>query len=116
LHPLRGALFESWVASELLKARFNRGRPADLFHLREDRGIELDLVAEAGERVYGVEVKSGATLAPDFFRGPALFAERVNRTLPHIQPVPRLVYGGDRRETRTGVDVVPWGEVQNVEW
>ena len=116
LHPLRGALFESWVASELLKARFNRGRPADLFHLREDRGIELDLVAEAGERVYGVEVKSGATLAPDFFRGPAQFAERVNRTLPHIQPVPRLVYGGDRRETRTGVDVVPWDEVQNVEW
>jgi len=116
LHPLRGALFESWVASEVLKARFHRGRPADLFHLREDRGIELDLVAEAGGQVYGLEVKSGATLAPDFFRSPALFADRISKALPHIRPVPRLVYGGDRRETRTGVEVVPWGEVQNLEW
>jgi hypothetical protein len=100
LHPLRGAVFESWVAAELLKARFHAGRPADLFHLREDRGLELDLVAEAGERVYGVEVKSGATLAPDFFDDLETFAERVARDLPHLQAVPRLVYGGDRREMR----------------
>lgn len=116
LHPLRGAMFESWIASELLKARFNAGRPADLFHLREDRGLELDLVAEAGPRVYGVEVKSGATVAPDFFRNPALFAERVATQLPHIQPIPRLVYGGDRRETRRAIEVIPWSHVQNVEW
>lgn len=116
LHPLRGALFESWVASELLKARFHAGRPADLFHLREDRGMELDLVAEAGAQVYGVEVKSGATLAPDFFRNPAEFGKRVAKALPHVQPVPRLVYGGDRRETRAGVEVIPWGAVQSVEW
>jgi len=116
LHPLRGALFESWVASEVLKARLHAGRPADLFHLREDRGVELDLVCEAGARVYGVEVKSGATLAPDFFRHPLVFAERLAKHLPHVQPIPRLVYGGDRRETRGGVEVIPWTEVQAVAW
>jgi hypothetical protein len=30
-HPLRGAIFESWVASEILKWRLNRGHPADLY-------------------------------------------------------------------------------------
>lgn len=116
LHPLRGALFESWVASEVLKARLHAGRPADLFHLREDRGVELDLVAEAGDRVYGVEVKSGATLAPDFFSHLAAFPSLVAQHLPEVQACPRLGYGGDRRETRGGVEVIPWTEIQNVAW
>ena len=116
LHPLRGALFESWVAAEVLKARLHAGRPADLFHLREDRGMELDLVAEAGDRVYGVEVKSGATVVPDFLRGPSAFADAVARHLPHVRPVSRVVYGGDRREQRGGVEVIPWFDMQAVEW
>ena len=116
LHPLRGALFESWVAAEVLKARLHAGRPADLFHLREDRGMELDLVAEAGDRVYGVEVKSGATVVPDFLRGPSAFADTVARHLPHVRPVSRVVYGGDRREQRGGVEVIPWFDMQAVEW
>ena len=116
LHPIRGALFESWVASEVLKARLHAGRPADLFHLREDRGVELDLVAEAGERAYGVEVKSGATLAPDFFHHGLAFAERIAKDLPRVQAIPRLVYGGDRREIRGGVEVIPWTDIQAVAW
>jgi uncharacterized protein len=116
MHPLRGAVFESWCAAEVLKARMHDGRPADLFHLREDRGLEVDLVAEAGERVYAVEVKSGATLAQEFF-GPLMsFNERVTRDLRHLQPIARLVYGGDRRETRHGIEVLPWAHVQDVSW
>ncbi|MGH7574461.1 MAG: hypothetical protein ACREM1_04935 [Longimicrobiales bacterium] len=38
------------------------------------------------------------------------------KALPHVQPVPRLVYGGDRRETRSGVEVLPWGADQSAEW
>lgn len=116
LHPLRGAVFESWVAAELLKARLHAGRPADLFHLREDRGLDLDLVAEAGDRVYGIEVKSGATVVPDFLRGPSGFADRVARDVPHLRPISRLIYGGDRRERRGAVEVIPWTDVQAVDW
>lgn len=116
LHPLRGAVFESWVAGELLKARLHAGRPADLFHLREDRGLDLDLVAEAGDRVYGIEVKSGATVVPDFLRGPSGFADRVATDLPHLRPISRLIYGGNRRERRGAVEVIPWTDVQAVDW
>ena len=58
-HPMRGAIFESWVASEILKARLHRRLRADLFHLRETRGMELDIVLEGEGSVIGVEVKSG---------------------------------------------------------
>jgi predicted AAA+ superfamily ATPase len=115
LHPLRGPIFESWVASEVLKARVHRGHPVDLFHLREDRGQELDLVVEFGEGVYGVEAKSGATLTHDMLRGVKGFASRGSEPFAKTH-TPRIVYGGDRQETREGVELIPWGSIQTVSW
>ncbi len=115
-HPLRGPLFENWVVSEILKARLNRGFPADLFHLREDRGIEIDLIVESGERIIAVEVKSGKTLAADFFSNLSDLSLRFARDFPHLRLERRLVYGGDRSEERHGVQVVPWDAVPSQEW
>jgi predicted AAA+ superfamily ATPase len=116
LHPLRGAVFESWVASEILKARVHRGRPADLYHLREARGVEVDLIIEDGTRARSVEAKSGATIAGDFFSHLEALRERVRKQLPHLQMEPRVVHGGDRSETRHGIEAVPWGRIQELDW
>src|SRR5690606_10403799 len=43
-HPLRGAIFESFVATELLKWRLHRGMSSDLHHYRETRGVEIDVL------------------------------------------------------------------------
>lgn len=115
-HPQRGALFESWVASEILKARLHRGLEPDLHHLRETRGLEIDLVVETGEVVYGVEVKSGATIAGDFTDDLRELGRRIERQFPHLGYDPRLVYGGDRAEQRGGVRIVPWSSVAEVGW
>jgi predicted AAA+ superfamily ATPase len=114
-HPLRGAVFESWVAGEILKARLHRHRPADLYHLRETRGIELDLVVEADGAVIGVEVKSGATVASDFFGGLRTVGERMGGVGPKGTTL-RLVYGGDTAQNRSDVHVVPWREIQECSW
>lgn len=116
IHPLRGAVFETWVVSEILKARLHRGQTAELFHLRESRGVELDLIVERADDVIGVEVKSGATIASDFFRHLYAFDEEVARSLPHMVRTLRLVYGGEERQERQGVEALPWNEVQAVDW
>jgi uncharacterized protein len=116
VHPLRGAVFESWVAAEILKARLHRGRPADLFHLREDRGLELDVVSESASQVVGVEAKSGATVAPDFFSNLREFAADIEEHHPHLAVELRLVFGGTGEQTRHGVTVLPWSQVQEVDW
>jgi uncharacterized protein len=116
VHPLRGALFESWVASEILKSRLHRGHAADLFHLRESRGVELDLVVEAADRVIGVEAKSGATVATDFFPSLEKFSAAVGERLAHLSCEARLVFGGDTGHRRRGIDVIPWHAVQDVGW
>jgi len=115
-HPLRGSIFESWAAAEVLKARLHRGLPADLFHLREDRGVEVDLVAEAGGRVIAVEMKSSATLASHFLADLQTFESEVRERFPHLDVESRLVYGGDDAQLRSGVTVLPWSGIQGVEW
>lgn len=117
VHPLRGPIFESWVASEILKARVHRRRPADLYHLRETGGLEIDLlVEEAG--LTAVEMKSAATVASDFFRNLLALKNRLDKrgAVPGQELRLRLVYGGETAQRREGVDVVPWHAVQDVSW
>ncbi len=115
-HPLRGAIFESWVASEILKARVHRGLASGLHHLRETRGLEVDLVVEAGDGIMGVEVKSGATVASDFLRSLRMFREALVAKADVAEPALRLVYGGETSQHRDGVDVVPWTELPDRDW
>lgn len=115
-HPLRGAIFESWAASEIYKARVHAARPPDLFHFRDDRGTEVDVVVERGDEVVAVECKSGSTVVPDFLEGLETFATRVEDRLPHLRMVRRLIYGGEQRQRRRSIAVVPWREVAEVRW
>ena len=65
-HHARGALFETWVVSEMLKQRFNAGQPNDLYFWRDHVGLEVDVVYETQAGLQGIEIKSGSTFAPDW--------------------------------------------------
>ncbi len=114
-HSARGAIFESWVASEILKARFHAGRPADLYQLRTRGGEEVDLVLRGADRVRAVEVRSGATLSGDQLhalrRLRGVWQEDPDRALETF-----LVYGGEESGWRRGDRVLAWGDVQDVGW
>ena len=106
-HPLRGALFENWVITELLKGRGARGKSDNLYFWRSHVGHEVDIIAEHGERLMPVEIKSGATIASDWFAS-------LHSWLDMAGPVaqnPTLVYGGDRRQSRSGLEILPWQEI-----
>jgi len=113
-HPLRGAIFESWVAAEIYKARAHAALQPDLFHLREDGGLEVDLILDGGSDVTAVECKAGATVASDFFDVLETLRERVEAKLPHLRMACRLVYGGEQRQRRGVVRVVPWRDVPDL--
>ncbi|MBX3183857.1 MAG: ATP-binding protein [Polyangiaceae bacterium] len=99
-HPLRGAIFESFVASELRKWHLHRGHPADLHHYRESRGSEVDLLIPGHPRGQLIECKSGQTMQAEFLRHLESFSDE--------QWEKRLVYGGEQPQTRGGVKIVPW--------
>ncbi|MCF7977618.1 MAG: ATP-binding protein [Chromatiaceae bacterium] len=113
-HPLRGAIFESWVVAEAYKGIVHSGDRPSLFHYRETRGVEIDLLIEKGLRLDSVEVKSGATLASDFFHNLQRFAERltVGPTTDHQKAF--LVYGGDSTLQRSSAQVLSWRDVEKL--
>jgi hypothetical protein len=112
-HPLRGAIFESWMVSEILKSRLHRGLPARMHHYREARGPEVDLLVDSEEGWILAEAKSGSTVDASFFRHMDLLAGR----LPEERPIQkRLIHGGGESYLRQAVAVIGWSRIQGQPW
>ncbi|MEW5850527.1 MAG: ATP-binding protein [Myxococcota bacterium] len=61
-----GALFEGWVASEIIKSQVNSGRRRELYFFRDQQGLEVDFMAPLpGGRIALMEAKAGATIRPE---------------------------------------------------
>ena len=104
-HAARGAVFESFVLSELLKARLHRGDEPDISFWRDSAGHEIDFVIDDGETLTPIEAKSGQTVAGDFFAG-LRFWKKLSGGREAA-----LVYGGDRSFRREGVNVYRWSDL-----
>lgn len=109
-HAQRGALFETLIVTEFLKARFNQGLQPNLFFWRDSKGLEIDLVLEEGDDLKPLEIKSGQTIVPEFLTGLKKWA-----ALSGASDRPAwLVYGGDRALTRGAVTVLPWNNLPSI--
>lgn len=110
MHPLRGPIFETWVASELYKTWLNR-RPGSppLLHLSQNRRIEVDLLLEESPTTTLIEVKSGATVAGAWFASLDKATELVASAGAGTRSA--VVYGGDEVQTRSRGELVPWSRV-----
>ncbi len=106
LHPMRGALFETWVLNEFRKFRLNRGLPADLYFWRDNNGLEADLVFETEAGLQCVEIKSSQTITPDLVRAGQRAARFVTEPAP--APAPWLIHGAPENYTREGVRCISW--------
>ena len=109
-HPLRGALFENMIISDILKNRFNRGKTDNLYYLRDSKGHEVDLLLDYGPHVDMFEIKSTKTLGSDLFKGLLYFKKLYSQTR-HC----RLVYGGDQSRIQHGIHTIPWQSVSSME-
>ena len=114
MHPLRGPIFETWVVSEIVKHRANRGEAGGVSFYRDQNGAESDLVIEGATGFMLLEAKSTKTASASLFDD----ARRVRKHLARSSgPCPvTVVYGGDQLQRR-GVDtLVPWRELDRLDW
>jgi hypothetical protein len=105
-HAARGAIFETWVVSEALKNYYNRGAEPDLYFWRDSAGHEVDLLIDMGAKQIPIEVKSGQTVASDFFTDLDYWQDLAGQAAGGAV----LVYGGESTFRRQGVSVVPWSD------
>ncbi len=108
-HSHRGYIFETWVISELLKGRMNRGLKENIYFWRDNVGHEIDCIAEKGDRLLPLEIKSGKTVSSDFFKGLAFYIE-LSKDLA-VQPT--VVYAGETDQPRKNGNVLTWRSFGN---
>lgn len=106
-HPLRGALFENFIVTELLKNRLNAGLPPALYFWRDNTGHEIDVLAERNGRLFPIEIKSGKTITSEYFKG----LEYWNKITDHVGGA--VIYGGNESQKRSGgYEIFSWNNTQ----
>ena len=108
-HPLRGAIFESWVVSEIVKHRLNRGETQGPCFYRNRDGAEVDLIIEQPSGLTLIEAKSSQTQSSSLFSG----ALRVQRNLAaaSLPTDIAIIYGGSESQVRSVGRLIPWDSV-----
>lgn len=113
-HPLRGAIFETWVASEIVKHRMNRGVSRGWFFYRHRNGTEADMLLERPSGLRLVEAKSGTTASASMFDGGRRALQQLTEIAGEHDLV--VVYGGDQRQERSVGQLLPWADLHLGDW
>lgn len=106
-HYLKGNLFESFITSELLKKRFNKGLQNNLYFWRDNTGKEIDLVAEHAGKLIPAEIKSGRTIQQSFFENLEWWQQLQKEKIKEQY----IFYGGDESKTISGVKIKSWRDL-----
>jgi predicted AAA+ superfamily ATPase len=107
-HSGRGAIFEGYVISEIIKNYFNRGLTAPVFFWRDQQGDEVDLIVETGEKITAYEVKSSSTYTSDFTKN----LDKIDKVSHGMVAKRILIYTGKEQMQLNQTLILPW---QNIE-
>jgi predicted AAA+ superfamily ATPase len=106
-HAMRGAVFETYVVSELFKAFVHRGETPPLYFWRDRTGHEVDVLIDTGKQLIPIEIKSGRTISDSFFEGLRYFMALG----PKVARTGVMIHGGDDLYERENSIVLPWFQV-----
>jgi predicted AAA+ superfamily ATPase len=105
-HPLRGALFETLIVSDIIKEHFHQSKPDNVYFLRDQQGNEVDLVLERGNELDLLEIKSSQTIASDFFKGIDYYA-KLYQGISHRY----IIYGGNESRVQQNTRILGWKNI-----
>jgi predicted AAA+ superfamily ATPase len=108
LHAQRGAIFEGFVSTELLKNEFAKGQPFDFYFWRDYQGLEVDLLKEKGDQQISFEIKSSKTFQSEFVQSLAKWSQTSSNTRENCH----LIYAGDQDFIFQGFPVSGWKTIK----
>lgn len=107
--PFKGSLFETFVITELMKQRLHNIKTNNLFFWRDNTGHELDFIMEKGKDLIPGEIKTGETVAEDFFKN-IIFYKTINPAVNKAY----LIYGGNKAFQREGTEGIGFAGIEGI--
>ncbi|MCF8493392.1 MAG: DUF4143 domain-containing protein [Sphingomonadaceae bacterium] len=107
LHPLRNKLFETWVVSEFIKARWSQGRYEDLYFWRDNFGTEVELMFDINGQLQPIGIRAGATPNDEW-----LIPLKQWRRYAGLHGLPaKMVYAGIGPAYLDATPLIPWQDI-----
>ena len=104
--PLRGNLFENIVVLEAMKARLNDNKEPNLFYMRTEKGVEIDLILKKEGLLYPYEIKSAMTPNKEFASNMKSFCEKEANAVGMY-----VIYCGEQYDSYQGCRYVNYLDV-----
>lgn len=104
IHAARGAIFEGYVISEIIKNHFNTGEQARIYFWRDSHGNEIDCIIERGEQLIAIEIKSTETFRPELLRSLKQW-QKISGTKPEDC---KLLFAGDNKHVVNDIEILSW--------
>lgn len=109
-HPLRGAIFEGMVVTELVKKRLHAGLDMNLYYWRDKTGHEIDVLVDNGKTLLPIEIKSGKTISKIFFKNIQFWC-RLSGEKKSL-----LLYGGSESQKHSdGKNIMNWRDIAGLD-
>ncbi len=105
--PLRGNLFENLIVSDVLKSRLNENQNPQMFFMRTEKGVEVDLIIRKEDVLYPFEIKTSMTPNRTFSRHLLSFIDAEE----HAKN-PKIIYTGQSYSQFNGVEYVNFKDVK----
>jgi len=109
LHADRGAIFEGYIISEIVKHFCAKAKKAPLYFWGSQNGFEVDLLIERGASLQAVEIKSSATFNTDFL---VQLKKWQQLTETSISSQKYLIYSGAESFTASEISVVSYRDIE----
>ncbi|MBM3794954.1 MAG: ATP-binding protein [Acidobacteria bacterium] len=79
--PFLGAIFEGFIAAELVKSQINRGLRRELYFFRDEQGLEVDFLFPGPKQtLWLIECKAGHTVVPSMAKSVLALARAAKET------------------------------------
>jgi len=110
--PFLGALFEGFIAAEIVKSQVNQGGRKEIYHFRDQQGLEVDLlVPRRNGELWLIECKAAKTIFPAMASPLVSLRRSIRRTRARGIIVHRPARTApSTRAVAPGVEAVPVGE------
>lgn len=107
--PFLGAIFEGFVAAEILKSQVNAGGRKELYYFRDQQGLEVDfLVPMPGNQLWMIECKATKTVLPAMAKALVSLGRTARRASTRAMVVHRAPKSGlTMHALAPGVEALP---------